>query len=267
VEHRSEVVGPMHYVDATAGVGGNTTLTNGGTLTLSGSANQWHDQTGVGNGGTVLSSADSAAETPPMIMTQVTVPGPGIYDVWVNCWGTGTTNADWRILAGLNPATMQTYRAEKCGQIQPFTQDSSLVLTNPGTPANYLYQAYVGRAAASVSNTLTVFVGGNAIATGGNGTALGGNTNRTWYDGVSYAKVNPLQITAVSNLPAAVTLTWNSPPAQASLTTPGYSVWRKHALTDLNWTVVATNIPSAGFTTRYTDHPGANTAFYRVSWP
>src|SRR5208282_4933599 len=62
VEHRSEVVGPMHYVDATAGAGGNTTLTNGSPLVLSSSANQWHSQTGVGNGGTVISSADSVAE-------------------------------------------------------------------------------------------------------------------------------------------------------------------------------------------------------------
>lgn len=61
VEHRSEVAGQMHYVDATAGDGGNTTLTNGATLTLSGSLNEWHSQTGVGNGGTVISSADSAA--------------------------------------------------------------------------------------------------------------------------------------------------------------------------------------------------------------
>ena len=197
VEHRSEVVGQKHYVDATAGAGGNTTLTNGTTLTLSPSANQWHSQTSSGNGGTILSSADSTGETPPMIMTQVTVPGPGTYDLWVNFWGTGTTNADWRILAGLNPATMQTFRAQKCEQVQPFTQDTSLVLTNTTPTTNYLYQAYAGRAVASVSNTLTVLVGGNAIQTGGNGTTLAGNTNRTWYDGISYAKVDPFQILKV----------------------------------------------------------------------
>lgn len=267
VEHRAEVVGPMHYTDATAGAGGNTMLTNGSTLTLSSGANQWHSQTGVGNGGTIFSSADTTGETPPMIMTRVTVPGPGTYDLWVNFWGTGTTNADWRILAGLNPATMQTYRAEKCEAVQPATQDTSLVLTNNSTPTNYLYQAYIGRAVASVSNTLTVLVGGNAIVTGGNGTTLGSNTNRTWYDGISYAKVNPFQITNVNTTPTSVTLTWNSPLAQASLTTPSYTVWRKSALMDPNWTVVATNIPSAGFTTSYTDNLSANAAFYRVSWP
>jgi hypothetical protein len=120
VEHRSEVVGQMHYVDATAGVGGNTTLTNGATLTLSGSLNEWHSQTGVGNGGTVISSADTAAENATNIMTQVTVPGPGTYDVWVNFLGMATTNkTDWRIQAGLTVDSMQTYRSEKCEQVQP----------------------------------------------------------------------------------------------------------------------------------------------------
>ncbi|HTY86189.1 MAG TPA: BNR-4 repeat-containing protein [Candidatus Acidoferrum sp.] len=267
VEHRTEVVGPRHYVDATAGAGGNTLLTNGSTLVLSSGANQWHSQAGVGNNSTILSSADAIGETPPMIMTTVTVPGPGTYDLWVNFWGTGTTNADWRILAGINPAALQTYRAEKCEQVQAATQDTSLVLTNTSTPTNYLYQAYVGRAVASVSNTLTVLVGGNAINTGGNGTTLGGSTNRTWYDGISYAKVSPFQITSVSNAPTAVTIAWNSPLTQDSLTIPSYTVWRKNALNDPHWTILVSNLPAAGFTTSYTDNPGGNTAFYRVSWP
>jgi hypothetical protein len=271
VEHRSEVVGQMHYMDATAGAGGNTTLTNGGTLTLSGSANQWHSQTGVGNSGTILSSADSTGETPPMIKTTVTVPGPGTYDLWVNFWGTGTTNADWRILAGLDPATMQVYRAEKCEQVQPANQDSNLVLTNATPTANYLYQAYVGRAVASVSNTLAVLVGGSAIATGGNGATLGGNTNRTWYDGVSYAKVDPFQIQKVyPSGPSAVTLVWNSPPPEMSLTTPTYTLQKKNSLSDTNWTTVATGItavPKTYATTNVDHSASGNAAFYRVTWP
>ncbi len=271
VEHRSEVVGQMHYVDATAGTGGNTTLTNGSTLTLSSSANQWHSQTGVGNGGTIIGSADSAAETPPMIKTTVTVPGPGTYDLWVNFWGTSTTNADWRILAGLNPATLQTYRAEKCEQVQPATQDSGLVLTNATPTANYLYQAYVGRAVASVSNTLTVLVGGNAIVTGGNGSTLGSNTNRTWYDGISYARVSPFQIQKVySSGPSAITLVWNSPPPEMSLTAPTYTLQKKNSLSDAVWTTVATGIPatSKAYTTTNVDNSASGSmAFYRVTRP
>lgn len=168
----------MHYVDATTGAGGNTTLTNGGTLTLSASANQWHSQTSVGNGGTILSSADSAAENATNLMTQVTVPGSGTYDLWVNFWGMATTNnADWRIQAGLTVGSRQTYRSEKCQQVQPWTQDTTLVLTNTSPTTNYLYQAYVGRVVVSNNYTINVLVDDNAIRTGG--TTLLGNTNRT----------------------------------------------------------------------------------------
>jgi BNR repeat-containing family member len=269
VERRSEIVGPMHYVDATAGDGGNTTLTNGSTLVLSASANQWHSQTGVGNGGTILSSADSTGETPPLITTQVTTPGAGTYDVWVNFWGTAITNLDWRILAGLTPGTMQTYRSEKCAQVQAANQDAALVQTNGSPVSNYLYQAYVGRVVIS-NNTFNVLVGGNAIRTGGNGSTLGGSTNRTWYDGVSFAPVNPFQIqSAAYNAGASsVTLTWNSIPAQMSLTTPTYTVRRKNAMSDPDWTTLATGLPSAGKTTTYVDGLATgNTAFYQVSWP
>jgi hypothetical protein len=268
VEHRSEVIEQMHYVDATAGAGGNTTLTNGTTLVLSAAANQWHSQTGGGNGGTILSSSDSSGENAPTLMTQVPVPGSGTYDVWVNFWGTATANADWRIVAGLTPATMQTFRSEKCGQVLPLTQDTSLVLTNTSPVTNYLYQAYVGRVAVSNNLNITVYVGNNAIATGGNGATLAGNTCRTWYDGVSYAKVEPLQIKSVVTGNSSVTLVWNSPPPQFSLSSPTYSVQRKNSQADPNWTTIASGIPSGGYATTNIDTTvtGAS-AFYRVTWP
>ena len=271
VEHRSEVVGQMHYVDATAGAGGNTTLTNGGTLTLSASANQWHSQTGVGNGGTILSSADSAAENATNLMTQVTVPSSGTYDLWVNFWGmTSTNKADWRIQAGLTVGSMQTFRSEKCEQVQPWTQDTSLVLTNTSPTTNYLYQAYVCRVVVSNNYTINVLVDDNAIRTGG--TTLLGNTNRTWYDGISYAKVEPFQIQKVfSSGPSAVTLVWNSPPPEMSLTTPTYTVQKTASLIPpVTWTTVATGIPAtskAYATTNVDNSASGNTAFYRVTWP
>ena len=272
VEHRSEVVGQMHYVDATAGAGGNTTLTNGATLTLSGSVNQWHSQSSVGNGGTIISSADSAAENATNIMTQITVPTPGTYDVWANFWGmTSTNKADWRIKAGLTPASMQTYRSEKCEQVQPWTQDTALVLTNTSPTTNYLYQAYVGRVAVSNNLTVSVLVDDNAITNGGNGTTMLGNTNRTWYDGISYAKVEPLQIKSVSRSgPSAVTLVWNSTPPEMSLTTPTYTVQKTSSLTPPSWTTVATGIPatSKAYTTTNIDNTASGSmAFYRVIWP
>jgi hypothetical protein len=269
VEHRSEVTGQMHYVDATAGAGGNTTLTNGHTLTLSGSANQWHLQTGMGNNGTVISSADSVAETPTNIMTQVTVPGVGTYDLWVNFWGNPA--ADWRIQAGLTPGNMQIYRSEKCEQVQSWTQDASIVLTNTTPANNYLYQAYVGRMVISNNFNIKVYVGGYDIATGLTGTAAG-NTCRTWYDGVSYAKVSPLQIQKVYHSgPSAITIVWNSLPPEMSLTTPTFTVQKTTSLNfPITWATVATGIPATSMVyavTNVDNSASDSPAFYRVTRP
>jgi hypothetical protein len=267
VEHRTQVVGQMHYVDATTN---NTFLTNGSPLVLSAAANRWHSQTGVGNGGTIISSADSVAEHATNLMTQVTLPGPGTYDLWVNFWGTASTNADWRIQAGLNVNSLQVYRSEKCEQVQPWTQDAALTLTNKSTPTNYLYQAYVGRVAVSNNLTASVLVGDWPYQTAT--TNLVGNICRTWYDGVSYASVEPLQIRNISRSgPSAITLVWNSPPPEMSLTTPSYTVQKTSSLTPpLSWTTVATGIPatSKAYTTTNIDNSaGGSAAFYRVSWP
>jgi hypothetical protein len=181
-----------------------------------------------------------------------------------------TTNSDWRIKAGLTVDTMQTYRSEKCEQVQPWSQDTSLVLTNTSPTTNYLYQAYVGRAVASSSNTITVLVDDNAIQTG-TASTLVGNTCRTWYDGISYAKVNPFQIQKVySSGPSAVTLVWNSPPPEMSLMAPTYTLQKKNSLGDASWTTVATGIPATpnAYTTTNVDNSASgSTAFYRVTWP
>jgi len=267
VEHRTEVTGQMHYVDATTN---NTLLTNGSPLVLSPAANQWHSQTGVGNDGTIISSADSVAEHATNLMTQITLPGPGTYDLWVNFWGTATTNADWRIQAGLNANSLQVYRSEKCEQVQPWTQDGALILTNNSTPTNYLYQAYVGRVAVSNNLTASVLVDDWPYVTGN--TNLVGNTCRTWYDGISYAQVEPFQIQNVYwSGPSALTLVWNSPPPEMSLTTPTYTVQKTTSLTPpIAWTTVATGITatSRAYTTTNVDTSATgSTAFYRVTWP
>ena len=266
VEHRAEVVGQLQYVDAATGTGGNTTLTNGTPLDLSGSANQWHLQADVGNGGTVLSSADSSGENAPAIMTQVSAPSSGTYDVWVNFWGNPA--ADWRIDAGLALESMQTYRSEKCAQVQSATEDTSLVLSNSSPVVNYLFQAYVGRVVLSNDLTIKVLIDDNSIATGGDGVTRVGDSARTWYDGVSYAKVEPFEIKNVIAGNSSVTLTWNSPLPQFSLSTPAYTVQKGSSLDDPDWITLTNGLPSAGYTTTFVDaNASGNAAFYRVVWP
>jgi hypothetical protein len=125
---------------------------------------------------------------------------------------------------------------------------------------------------ASGGNTLTALVGGNAIQTGGNGATLGSNTNRTWYDGVSYAKVDSFQIQKVyPSGPSAVTLVWNSPPPEMSLTTPTYTLQKTTSLIPpVTWTTVATGVQttSKSYTTTNVDYSASGSAaFYRVTWP
>jgi hypothetical protein len=253
----------MHYVDAT---NGNTFFTNGAPVTTGSGSNQWHLQPN-GNGGTVYSSGDSVTETASNLMTQIAVPTAGTYDLWVNFWGTASTNADWRINAGLVATNMQTYRSQKCEQVQPATQDTALVLTNNST--NFLYQAYVGRVTVSNNLNATAYVGANAILTGGNGSTSSNNIVRTWYDGVSYAQVKPFQIQNVAASPdgSTATLTWNSPLPQFSLTIPSYTVQKKNSLTDAGWITLTNGMPSAGYTTSFTDSTASGAAFYRVIWP
>jgi hypothetical protein len=185
---------------------------------------------------------------------------------------TSTNEADWRIKAGLTVGSMQTYRSEKCEEVQPWTQDTSLVRTNTSPTTNYLYQAYVGRVVVSNNYTINVLVDDNAIQTGGDGSTLVGNTNRTWYDGISYAKVEPFQIQKVYRSgPSAMTLVWNSPPPEMSLTTPTYTVQKTSSLVPpISWTNVVTGIPamSKAYATTNVDNSATDSAaFYRVTWP
>jgi hypothetical protein len=259
IERHSEIPVKMTYVDANTA---DTTLATGAPLVTGSGTGQWHLRSGTGNNSDVLASADVVAENAPALKTTVTVPAPGAYDLWVNFWGNPLPGADWRIMAGLTTNQMQVYRQMACKTVQPGDHNSTLVLTNAAT--NYLYQAYVGRVAASSSNTVSVFVDDNAIAVATTST-LAGNTNRTWYDGISFARVEPFRITSVVKNPnGSVTLTWNSIPSDSSLMPATYTVLRKTALTDLIWTTVATGIPSAGTSTTYTDNPPGGAAYYWV---
>jgi len=266
-EDRSEVVSQKAYLDA-LGPDATTSFADGSPLVIGTGAGQWHLRS-VGNGGSLLSSADSVAESAPVLLTQATLPQPGTYDVWVNFWGNPATNrtGDWRIRAGLSTNLTQVYRARMCKTVDPADYDSGagLLFTNANT--NFLYQAYIGRVAAS-NSTLNVYVEDYAYPAGS--TNLSSNTTRTWYDGISYAKVDPLQITGVAYDAAssAVTITWNSPRPGTTLTMPTYTLQKKNSLTNVTWTTVATGIPSGGFNTTNVDNTAsAAGGFYRVTWP
>jgi hypothetical protein len=264
IERHSDAPAQMTYVDANTT---NTTLATGAPLVTGTGTGQWHLRMTTGNHGDVLASADVVAEDAPTLETTVPVPGPGTYDVWVNFWGNPLPGSDWRIMAGLTTNQMLVYRQMACKTAQAGDYHSTLVLTNAAT--NFLYQAYVGRLTPSSSNTISVFVDDNAVVVGTTNT-LAGNTDRTWYDGVSYAAVTPLPFgvtSVVFNAGApSVTLSWN-PPVTALLP-QRFSVEKKNSLNDANWMTLATNVVITGGAPSFTDGSITNgSAFYRITLP
>ena len=65
--------------------------------------------------------------------------------------------------------------------------ETPLVLT--GSDSTFLYQAYLGRIEAAADDTFEVLVDDEAIETGQENTPAGDRV-RTWYDGISYARVD-----------------------------------------------------------------------------
>jgi len=265
VEQRFAGGGLKSYVDANTN---NTRLATGETLETGDGAGLWHLRSTLANGGDLLASADVIAEDAPALETTFGVPGPGRYDVWVNFWGNPVAG-DWRIKAGLATNQLQVFRQMASESVDPAGYDATPVLTNGFT--NFLYQAYLGRVAASVSNTVSVFVDDHPIVTGTTGTIVG-DLGRTWFDGVSFARVGaaaPLVIQAVSpSGVGSIQLTWNSQPPESLLAPRTYSVQRRDSLQEADWETIATGIPSEGTSTAFVDTTAVGSAaFYRISTP
>jgi hypothetical protein len=228
IDSSSETTTLKTYVDATLE---NTRLATGDSLDATGpdpnqgpSDNKWHIRTGYGNGGSVLTSSEVSGENAPALKTRVAVPQPGTYDVWVNFWANPSPGNDWRVKAGLSLNNMQLFRQMACKQVEAGDHDSTLVLSGGGN--TFLYQAYLGRAEVSGPNTFDVFVDDSAVQVGTTNTLTGG-IDRTWYDGISYAKVGNGPLVGVSeerNVPQEFSLGQNYPNPFNPMTTIEYSL-------------------------------------------
>ena len=213
LERRSEIGGPMIYVDATTA---NTVLATGQPLVTTGpdssagpADNQWHQRLGIGNGGSIFASAEAGGENAPSLRTEVTVPAAGTYDVWVNFWALPATSADWRIRAGLSADRMQLFRQMACKEVEGGDHAVPIVLTGGGN--TFLYQAYCGRVEVTTDRVIDVYVDDDATRTGTTGTLVG-DVARTWYDGVSYSSINrTVDVSYTRKLPTEYALSQNYP--------------------------------------------------------
>ncbi|MDH7605153.1 MAG: T9SS type A sorting domain-containing protein [Melioribacter sp.] len=188
IERKNEKISKKNYIDASIV---NTFLEDGSPIVITGpdsnsgaADNKWHLRTGYGNNNTIFTSSEIRGENAPVIKTKITVPENGTYDIWVNFWA--NPSADWRIKSGLSLDNMQTYRHIACQSVDE--NDYEVPLT--ANQSNYfLYQAYVGRIVINDDLSFYIYIDDNAIRTGTTNT-LTGDLTRTWYDGISYAKVD-----------------------------------------------------------------------------
>jgi hypothetical protein len=187
VDRDDEQTGLITYVDANAS---NTRFASGASLSTSAPSagpgpddNQWHLRTGVGNGGGVLASNESGDENAPLLKTTVAELGGGLYDVFAYFWS--DNDEDWRLLAGLEQNNLIDFR--KYGsQFAEQTQFQSIELVSDGQNDLQLYRAYLGRSDVAAGGAIEVYID--------DWQTLNGASSRTWYDGIGYALVTPIDL-------------------------------------------------------------------------
>jgi len=216
IENKKETIGQKVYVDASSA---NTTFAGGSQLTYTGPSNtygeadnKWHLRTGVGNDGNVITSSDKPphagrmnGEDAPVIKTNIVLPDDGTYDIWVNFWGDPLS--EWRIVAGLNEDQMQIYRSMASRQVN---KDEYINIPIHKENNIFLYEAYAGRV--SGVESIDIYIDDWAYRVGTSSPMLEGDVNRTWYDGITYAKVDGLtDFETEQTLAISFTLSQNYP--------------------------------------------------------
>jgi len=186
------------YLDATSGLGGNTTLADGSLFSpplngTTGADNNWEQRTVFGSSGNIFESGgENVTENAPELRTLIAGLTPGAaYSVYVNFWDPTSINEDWNIRAGFNsnPGANTVFSAaDATGELNATAAVLASSLTyNLAAPTIYaeggraLLAGLIGTITADGSGQVAVFVDDLP-------TSLNVN-RRTWYDGVSYSVV------------------------------------------------------------------------------
>jgi hypothetical protein len=113
VAYSAAFAGPITYVDAKSGAGGNTALAAGGVFSpplngTTGLDNQWEERTTFANGGNVFESqgeGPAVGENAPRLVTTISGLTAGKpYKMYAFFWSPNDINQSWLLRAGLaNP--------------------------------------------------------------------------------------------------------------------------------------------------------------------
>jgi hypothetical protein len=215
---------PITYVDATSGVVGNTTLAAGGVFTpaadgTTGLDNNWEERLALASGGNIFEATGEGAavgENAPRLVTTITGLTPGAsYNVYAYFWSKTTSSAteQWLLRAGLSNSVgeLTLFGTSGSGLMGITSTPATLVSNTTGftvapttisESGRLLYQAALGQAVADGGGIITVFIDDYSPATTVN--------NRTWYDGVGYARqiaTNPTNLTS-NVIGGQLTLSW-----------------------------------------------------------
>ncbi len=186
---------PITFVNATAGVGGNTTLADGGTFSpplngTTGADNNWEERTVFASDGNVFEASGEASENAPELRTLITGLPPGqSYKIYAFFWDATGATEHWCLRAGLtpgaggNPLFSHADAATSLGATPALGAVSLEYLTPPtlfSEGNRLLLAAEVGIATADNGGAIAVFLDDKPSSAG--------SANRTWYDGVGYSR-------------------------------------------------------------------------------
>ena len=231
--------GPVTYVDAAGGPGGNTVRASNGSdsdwfvTDTAANDSKWNFRSAQGNLG-IFQSVDSTAspEDAPELNTTLTGLTNDLYDVYVFFRSESASSNDWKVRAGFtsNPGANPLYARTTASGATAGTLalSGTGALTFSGAPPvedspQLLYYAVIGQFNVT-SGTLSVFIDDFP------GVAPTPLLGRTWYEGIGFAIPSVAgEINSVMTGNATTASTWdNNQPATAG---NNYNVLNSHTVT------------------------------------
>ena len=205
------------YVDALAGLSGNTRLSAGTVFSpplngTTGADNDWEERTVFGSSGNIFESGGEASENAPELEASIGGLIPGLrYRIHTFFWDATGSSEHWNIRAGFNSAPgSNTLFAAADGapglNATPGVLASTLDYTNAPTlfieGNRFLHAALIGTNTADANGMIKVFVDDKPTTIGGN--------NRTWFDGLGYTALISTNavILSASISDKSVTISW-----------------------------------------------------------